>query len=47
MPIKNETLDLLDMMWVIFIVLIFSSALMVGIAIGMTEIEIHELRSTK
>jgi len=44
MNIKPETLDLLDLLWLNFIILIFSALLFVGIAIIMTKIETIELR---
>jgi|LakMenEpi03Aug12_release.lakeMendotaPanAssembly.Ray.scaffolds.fasta_scaffold5514326_1 hypothetical protein len=43
MNLKPETLDLLDLLWLNFIILTFSALLFVGIAIIMTKIEILEL----
>jgi hypothetical protein len=44
MNIKPQTLDLLDLLWLNFIILTFSALLFVGIAIIMTKIETIELR---
>jgi hypothetical protein len=44
MNIKSQTLDLLDLLWLNFIILTFSALLFVGIAIIMTKIETIELR---
>ena len=42
--INPETLDLLDLLWLNFIILTFSALLFIGIAIIMTKIETIELR---
>jgi hypothetical protein len=47
MRISPQTLDLLDLLWVNFMILTFTAFLCVGIAIGMTEIEIYEMRNFK
>ncbi len=47
MKISPQTLDLLDLLWLNFMILTFIAFLCVGIAIGMTEIEIHEMRNFK
>jgi hypothetical protein len=44
MNIKPETLDLLDLLWVNFMILIFAVFTFVGIALIMTKVEILELR---
>jgi len=43
MNIKPQTLDLLDLLWVNFMILIFAVFTFVGIAIIMTKIETLEL----
>jgi hypothetical protein len=43
MNIKPETLDLLDLQWVNFMILTFAALLFIGIAIIMTKIETLEL----
>ena len=44
MNLKPETFDLLDLLWLNFIILTFSALLFIGIAIIMTKIETIELR---
>ncbi len=44
MNIKPQTLDLLDLLWVNFMILIFSVFTFVGIALIMTKVETLELR---
>ena len=44
MNIKPQTLDLLDLLWVNFMILIFAVFTFVGIALIMTKVEILELR---
>ena len=43
MNIKPQTLDLLDLLWINFMILIFAVFTFVGIAIIMTKIETLEL----
>jgi hypothetical protein len=40
---KTETIDLLDTVWTIFMVLIFSVSISMSIALIMTEVETYQL----
>jgi CBS domain containing-hemolysin-like protein len=44
---KPETIDLLDMLWVILMVLIFFFGVCVVLSIAVTEVEIYELLHQK